>query len=188
LLIAKPDFKSVFRFLNASEIRFVVVGGIAAGILGEPRATTDVDIITFMPKEDLDGFLRFAGKKKVKLSEKLIRKNAYSDAFFRVYIAGTQVDFILGESDFEFQVLTRAIKGKLYGVKIPVASPEDMILMKLVSGRALDLIDAKAIQLRYGKKLDDGYIEKWGKRLKVQRGRGHVIEHWKKLLKSGYRE
>jgi len=184
----KPDFRGVFRFLDACGIRYVIVGGFAAGIRGEPRATTDVDIITFMPTLDMDRFIRFARQHRIRLSAGKIRRHAYRDAFFRLKVAGTQVDFIVGASGFEFDVLTRGVREKIYGVKIPIASPEDMILMKLVSGRVLDWNDAKAIQLRYENKLDKAYIESWARRLRVQRGRGRVITRWRKLLKMGYRK
>lgn len=184
---SKPDFRSVFRFLNSSGIRYVVVGGVASGLKGEPRATTDVDIITFLPRIDLERFINFARKRRIHLSARKLRKHAYSDAFFRLMIAGTQVDFIIGASGFEFDVLTRSKVERLFGLNVPVASPEDLILMKLVSGRALDWNDAKAIQFRCGARIDREYIESWAKRLKVQRGRGRVIDRWKKLVKMPYR-
>lgn len=184
---SKPDFRSVFRFLDASGIRYVIVGGIAAGLLGEPRATTDVDLITFLPSADLDRFISFARKRRIRLSGSAIRKRAYRDTFFRLRVAGTQVDFLVGASGFEFDVVTRSTRTKLYGVSIPIASPEDLILMKLVSGRTLDWQDAKAVQLRHGDRLDTAYLESWARRLKVQRGRGRVIARWRRLLRMGYR-
>ena len=181
-MTGRPDFREVFRFLAKSRIRYVIVGGFAAGILGEPRATVDIDLITFMPTSDLEKFILYAGKHRVKFSAGEIRKSIQSNAFFRIKISGTQVDFIVGESAFEFEVLTRGITTRIFGYKIPVASPEDMILMKLVSGRLIDWNDAKAIQLRYFGKMDVKYIESWANRLKVQRGQGHVISRWRKLL------
>ena len=185
---AKPDFRAVFRFLNASGIRYVIVGGVAAGVVGEPRATIDVDLVTFLPQEELDLFLGFLRKRRTRFSEREIRKHVRGNAFFRMTVAGTQVDFIVGESAFEFDVLTRAVKVWMFGVRIPVASPEDVLLMKLVSGRTIDWLDAKAIQVRQGTKLDGSYLKSWAARLRVQRGRGRVSSRLKKLYRMRYRE
>ncbi len=184
---ATPDFRSVLRFLEASGIRYVIVGGFAAGLLGEARATADVDLVTFLPREDLERFIRFAHKRRIRIPARTIRERAYRDAYFRIKVAGTQVDFIVGESGFEFDILTRSRKTRIYGMSIPVATPEDMILMKLVSGRAIDWADAKAIHVRHGRTLDTDYLEGWARSLKVQRGRGNAITRWRKLRGSLYR-
>jgi hypothetical protein len=38
-------FEKVFRLLNEHEIRYVIVGGIAVILHGNPRLTADLDII-----------------------------------------------------------------------------------------------------------------------------------------------
>ena len=100
---------------------------------------------------------------------------------------GTGVDFLVASVAFEFELLTRRQWVHILGVRVPILSPEDVILMKLYSGRPIDWSDAKAVQVRQGSKLDRTYIEGWARQLEIQRGRGHVIDRWKKLLKMEYR-
>jgi hypothetical protein len=176
------DFRAVFRFLNGSGIQYVVVGGIAAGLQGEPRATLDVDIVTFLPKHDLERLIKSFTRNKVRLSPATIRRKASRDTFFRLFLARTQIDFIVGASGFEFDVLTRRKWRTLFGVRIPIASPEDLILMKLVAGRPRDWQDALSIRIRHGSRLDMGHLRAWARRLKVQRGRGFVLPRLNKLL------
>lgn len=178
----------MFRFLNASRINYVIVGGLAAGYQGEPRATQDADLVTFLSSADLDRLIAFAKRRRVKVSAAAVREAAASDAFFRFKVGGVQVDFMLGHSSFEFEVLSRRRPVMLFGTKVPLASPEDLILMKLVSGRPQDWQDAKAILLRHGRALDARYMEMWARTLRVQRGRGHALQRWSQLRRMAYRE
>jgi hypothetical protein len=42
--------------LNATGIRYMITGGLAAIIYGEPRLTNDVDIVIVMGAEDVEVF------------------------------------------------------------------------------------------------------------------------------------
>ncbi len=46
------DFKEFIRFLNESDVRYLVVGGYAVAIHGHPRYTKDVDIWIENSKEN----------------------------------------------------------------------------------------------------------------------------------------
>ena len=37
-------YKKLIKFLNKEGAEYIVIGGIAAGILGEPRMTGDIEI------------------------------------------------------------------------------------------------------------------------------------------------
>jgi hypothetical protein len=39
-----PDFKEFLQLLNSEEVEYLLVGGLAVGIYGYPRATGDLDI------------------------------------------------------------------------------------------------------------------------------------------------
>ena len=38
------DFKDFIKFLNEYKVRYLLVGGWAVGIYGNPRATKDIDL------------------------------------------------------------------------------------------------------------------------------------------------
>lgn len=178
----------MFRFLNASRIRYVIVGGLAAGYLGEPRATQDADLVTFLSSDDLERLIAFARRRRARVSAAAVRKGAATDAFFRFTIKGVQIDFMVGQTSFEFDVLSRRRHVRLFATKVPMASPEDVILMKLVSGRPQDWQDAKAILLRHARTLDTRYLEHWARALRVQRGRGPALQRLTRLRQMTYRE
>ena len=61
----------------------------------------------------------------------------------------------------ERQAIDRAVEVTLNDVPVPFASPEDLILHKLFSGRPRDIEDIQGVVLMKGNELDWDYIEKW---------------------------
>jgi hypothetical protein len=50
----EPELSLLFvRPLNRLGVRYIVSGGIAAILYGEPRLTNDVDIVVFLRVEDI---------------------------------------------------------------------------------------------------------------------------------------
>jgi hypothetical protein len=39
------DFKDFIKFLNEHKVRYLLIGGWAVGIYGNPRATKDIDYL-----------------------------------------------------------------------------------------------------------------------------------------------
>src|SRR3990172_8941984 len=78
------------------------------------------------------------------------------------------VDFLFADNDFQKEALSRrqAIKVADFTVNIP--TPEDLILLKLISGREQDRLDAKKVFEIQKKHLDMEYIKRWSKKLQVQ--------------------
>jgi len=181
-------FEPALRFLNSSGATYVLVGGIPAGILGEPRFTDDVDALVFLPTDDVDTFLRSARRSKAKGLGRNASAKIRKHRFLRLWIGGDQLDVLVASSLHEFEMMTRRRWVDWGGVSVAIPSPEDMILLKLMSGRVQDWLDAKAIQIRHGSKLDKDYLESWARRLKVQRGRGRVIARLTRLFRMRYRE
>ncbi len=73
---------------------------------------------------------------------------------------GTRVDFLLAETSFDRECVHRRVGGVLPGnVSVQVCTPEDLIILKLISTRARDLEDAAGIVLRQRGKLE--YVEGW---------------------------
>lgn len=63
---------------------------------------------------------------------------------------GFPADIVLGGPGLEELFLSRASKRKVAGVRVPVVSPEDLIVMKILAGRDKDKDDIRAV-LRAGR-------------------------------------
>jgi hypothetical protein len=74
--------------------------------------------------------------------------------------SGIRVDFIFSFSPYERQAIERGKDIKLGRTLVKFASLEDVVIHKVIAGRARDLEDVKSILLK-NPKYDSVYIEKW---------------------------
>ena len=157
-----------FRFLNKTKLPYLVIGGVAAGVVGEPRFTYDIDIDIVLDKAALKDFLVQAKKEGFRVDTQTAQRDAETQGAFR--IAGKQfhVDFIVASTDLEKEAIRRAQTQSLYGVKAVFPTPEDLILLKVIPGRPQDLLDIDRIVRRHRSHLDEAYLLRWAQQLSDQ--------------------
>jgi hypothetical protein len=142
--------------------RGLIIGGIAASILGQPRLTVDIDAVILLGIEDLPKLIRAAAQ------EGLILRNPDGEAFARknrVLLlrherSGISVDISLGVLPFESEMIERGQEFKLGTRNIRLPTPEDLIIMKAIAHRSKDLEDIKSVAASHPK-LDKGRIQFW---------------------------
>lgn len=186
-MVRAPAFRRVFAFLNRVDIPYVLIGGLASGLQGEPRLTFDVDVLVFLPDDALTRLLRAARKAGSRFPSARARESVRRKRFLRLTLWGTDIDFLVADSVYEFEILSRRHTLAWKGVPVFVAAPEDLILLKLWAGRPIDWKDAKAVQVRQGPRLDVEYLTLRARRLRVQHGKGHVLSRLRKLFRMKYR-
>ena len=69
-------------------------------------------------------------------------------------------DLIVAGTDYERTALARAREERLGALNVRIAAPEDVIVLKLIAGRAQDVADIEAI-FAAKPRLDEAYIEEW---------------------------
>lgn len=74
--------------------------------------------------------------------------------------SGIRVDFIFSFSSYERQAIQRAQELKLGKTGVKFASLEDVVIHKIIAGRARDREDVKSILLK-NPDYDVPYIAKW---------------------------
>jgi predicted nucleotidyltransferase len=168
------------RELKQASIPYMVIGGQAVLIYGEPRLTRDVDVTLGI------GVSELARIKKVlpAMGLKILVKN---DREFveRTMVLPTKdkeseirVDFIFSFSPYERQAIERAKDIKLGRTSVRFASLEDLVIHKVIAGRARDLEDVRSILLK-NPRYDSGYIKKWLKEFDKSLG-----QHFLKVFRS----
>ena len=68
------------------------------------------------------------------------------------------VDVVLAGSGLEDEFLRRARPIEIQGMQIPTIDPEDLVIAKILAGRAKDLEDARALWKIHGARLDAARI------------------------------
>lgn len=158
----KSLIKRIARELGKNEIDYMIIGGQAVMIYGEPRLTKDIDITIGAKIDRLKDILKIA--KKLRL--KVLPREPYRFAKETMVLplldekTGLRVDLIFSFSKYVREALKRVNKVEISDVYVNYVSVEDLIIHKIISGRERDIEDLKII-IRKNKNIDEKYILRW---------------------------
>src|SRR5215467_108228 len=149
---------------ESGKFEYLLYGGLAAGLWGEPRYTEDVDFVLFVAERNAYKFLREAARHGFSVDEDLAIQQIQVNGWARLPLGEAKspwhLDLTLGDSPFDKSALARRCGVELFGRKVWIASAEDLLVYKLVSWRERDVLDVHAI-VRRQKTLDAAYLKKW---------------------------
>lgn len=147
-MVQKPlpdDFKDFIKYLNVNKVKYLLLGGWAVGIHGNPRATKDIDFLIAVD----DTNLKRLKKAMYEFGAPTIDMSIFKDKgnFFRMGRPPIQIDIITDATgiDMKSSYLRRQIV-EVNGLEISVISKEDLIVNKKASGRHRDLDDAEILE------------------------------------------
>jgi len=152
----KKALQEVTLWLNSQQIPFMILGGVATSFHGIPRQTFDIDI-KFQLRDEmtvesfvviLENFCTIAPKDPVVFLREM--------GVLPVELEGVRID----QLPFEISAIKRSVLQDVYGVNVPVCTPEDLIIQKAISTRKKDWMDIEAVVQVKGKKLKWNYILK----------------------------
>jgi predicted nucleotidyltransferase len=154
-------YEEVFRELNRTKVRYLVVGGGAVVLHGVVRMTVDLDLFVDFKEKNLLKFaevltkLGYKPKIPVKISEFADvskrekwkkEKNMLVFSFFHLKRHYDHIDvFVYEPIKFE-KVYKKVEVVDVEGVKIPIISVKHLKEMKMIAGRPQDLADIKALE------------------------------------------
>lgn len=138
---------ALMRWLRASRVEGVVIGGVAVSLLAEPRLTKDVDAVVWLESSEWERFLNSGQKHgfvpRYDAPLEFARKNRILLLTHKP--TKTDVDISLGGLQFEREAIDRAISIRLGRATIKLASPEDLMVMKAVASRPRDWADIESL-------------------------------------------
>ena len=148
------DFAAALRDLNASGIRYVIVGGLAVIRHGAVRATKDVDAAVAM---DDDNLARLAALLKQWHATNpdgtpLRSVTLTAGGVLPLRTPHCLVDILSEElllAPFD-DVRARADVKRIDGVQAPICSLADLVAMKRATGRGSDLLDLERLTEAHG--------------------------------------
>jgi hypothetical protein len=159
------------EFLKSHGVLYALIGGLAASFRGQPRLTADVDMVI---ATDVDGALALLADLDQSSFMPLFADAAdvVQKAFIlplRHRLTGVKLDLAIGMSGFERQAIQRAERVDWQGCPVEVATGEDLIIMKVLAGRAHDDQDVRGIVVARQGELD------WDYCLQVARDLGEAV-------------
>ena len=168
---------SLTSFLKKNKIPFMLTGAWSVIYYARPRASHDIDLVVELKEKEIPRILKVFKK----LSSKyLVQLDDIKDAIekkdmFNIIHLPTmlKIDFWLLKDDlFDKERFSRRKKVKLLGQSMWIASAEDAILKKLewykMSKLEKHLIDAAFVYQIQEKNLDNNYLKKWVKKMKLR--------------------
>jgi hypothetical protein len=136
--------------------------GLAVALVGRPRVTRDVDAVAIIDEGRWPRFLQagadFSFVPRIPELLEFARRNRV--LLLRHEKSGVEIDISLAGVPFELEAIARAKKTKVGRLKLPVATPEDLIVMKAIAHRPNDLTDIHSL-LDVHPNLDVAHIRKW---------------------------
>lgn len=161
------EFRALYAqlvfLLDSTQTPYCIVGGLATGVLGEPRLTHDVDVIISVTETTLEPLLRAAKDLGFSFSPATVKNDLATRGTFRLGFGQSWADVIAASTDLERSAFTRVKRYPVLGIEANYPSPEDFILLKLIPGRPKDLLDVESVITRHADRLDRRYLEQWAR-------------------------
>lgn len=174
--------QSLMQWLDAEQILYTAIGGVAVSLLAEPRATQDIDVVIWLDEGRWASFLE-AGEAHgftTRIGDPL-EFAVRARVFLLRHRSGISVDISCGALPFEREMIERAVAHQIGGTQLRVPTPEDLIITKAVAQRAKDLIDIESI-LRVHKNLDFARIRHWTLEFAEALEMPELVENLERLL------
>ena len=147
--------------LDGVRVPWFLFGAQAAILHGAARLTADVDVTVRLPET----------MSNEALTEELEHRRFRRRIVDTTFIQQTRVipflhvptelplDIVLAGPGLEDTFFDRVQMRDIDGVRVRLASPEDIVVMKTLAGRSKDLDDVIAILRAHGDRLDSRYVE-----------------------------
>jgi predicted nucleotidyltransferase len=148
--------------LEKRGIPYMVIGGQAVLLYGEPRLTRDIDVTLGIGPERVQEIAGLAAEQGWKLltdsPAEFVAKSLVLPCLEPA--SGVRVDFIFSFSAYERQAIDRVRRVPMGQALVSFAAIEDLIIHKVVAGRPRDIDDVKCILLK-NPHVDFPYVRHW---------------------------
>ena len=167
-MTAESLLRSVAAALGDAEIPFMLTGSFASAYHGAGRATMDIDLVIDPLPDQLDTFVRTMEASGMYVSDVAARDALAGRSMFNVIDmqSGWKVDLIVRKlRPFSEEEFSRRQRIDFFGVRLDVATVEDVILSKLewakLGASARQLEDVASLLRIHREEIDRTYIDRW---------------------------
>lgn len=147
ILAPETTLRALIEWLESENLSGLIIGGVAASLLGRPRFTRDVDVLILLEEHLWERFLkageRFGFVARINNPAAFARRS-------RVFLihhkpSGVDVDIALAGLPFEEESIEQARWHNIGKVSLPLPTPENLIIMKAIAHRPQDMADIKGL-------------------------------------------
>lgn len=153
--------RNILKILQELGVDYVIIGAIAVSGWGNVRTTRDVDMIMDLHGKNIASLEDALKKEGFDIKVEDIRGAIKEKSHFTIF--DTKSDYHIDAKGCYGKKEKRSLKERkaveLWGIRIFIASPEDIIANKLVFGSWQDIRDAEGVYARQMEKLDLTHLE-----------------------------
>jgi len=155
--------KKIAQRLDEDKIPYMVIGGQAVLIYGRPRLTQDIDITLGVDTDKFQTIEKVCKKLGLRILPENPEAFAKETKVLPAEESGSKIrlDFIFSFTPYEAQAMGRVKEVLMSDYPVKFASCEDVIIHKMVAGRAIDEEDVESILVKNKTSIDLKYIKKW---------------------------
>jgi len=148
--------------LDRLGIPYMLIGGQAVLLYGEPRLTRDIDVTLGVGPERLSAVLEWVRgngwRVLVEAPAEFVGKTMVLPCLEPA--SGIRIDLVFSFSAYEQQALSRARRVPLGKAQVCFASLEDLIIHKVLAARPRDLEDVRGMLVK-NQAFDLEYVQRW---------------------------
>jgi hypothetical protein len=150
--------ESLVRFLEERHVPYMLIGGVANLVWGEPRATFDIDVSVLIEEADWTSFLADIKRFFHVLPAKPVAFLRDTHVLPIQTPEGIRIDIVWARLPYEHKAIARATVEEFANQRVRVCRPEDLIIHKMLADRPKDREDIRGVIRRQRQRLDQRYL------------------------------
>ena len=151
--------RELSEMIAAADLEVALIGGAAVNTYVEPRYTKDIDLTVAADPVGIEALTRLLRQAGFVTIRNQAGTASSGPDFVQLTREATHdiIDLIVAKMPFQRLLVQRALRSE--GQWLPVATPEDLIVLKLIANRSRDRLDAEALARQ--EPIDWRYVEEW---------------------------
>jgi hypothetical protein len=180
LLAALAD---LMKWLDATNMPSMVIGGVAASVLGQPRLTQDVDALAILPEGEWANAVSTAARHGIlpRIENPLDFARRSRVLLMRHVESGIDIDVTFGGLLFEQAAIDNSKIHDIGGLRVRLPRVEDLLIMKAVARRPKDLQDIEGL-LAAHPEADVATVRQWVSEFATALSTSDMLDDFDKLV------
>jgi hypothetical protein len=172
---------AITSWLKEQNISYMVFGGIANSVYGNPRQTFDIDIkIALDSAKPIETFIEKLGIIAEIIPQQPIQFIQDTNVL-PVEVANVRIDLVFASLPFEIEAIRRSKSIMYFDIDLKVCTIEDLIIHKAISTRQKDWIDIEILIHDQRQIIDWPYLLKNCTELSDFLDRSEIIKNIRRL-------
>jgi hypothetical protein len=175
----------LINWLNAAQIPSMIIGGVAASILGRPRLTQDVDALAILQESDwqraIDEAVRFGIFPRIADALEFARRSRV--LLMRHARSAIDLDITFGGLPFEESAVENSQLHDVGGIHVKLPRVEDLLVMKAIARRPKDLEDIRGL-LSAHPRADIAAARRWIREFSIAAGMSDMLLEFDRLVEQ----